>query len=272
MKRLYIFLCMALLLTLPACSLITSSEGSAPTARVEEIPPVSTTQPAQPTPQPAADLGGEQFDQALAQAFAGRDFAAIRALMGERFSILFWNSELRVIAADEAVEWLKQGDLVVGSQPVANFVTDVPVLLGGTDPLEHWGPVADVVSAFHVTGLGPNASDEAILAVSKENASGNLYFHGMIVVQGGSFAAFSQYTGPVFDSDAQQVTALQELVVRSGPGDEYMDMGRIRGGEVAQVSGVTEDALWYRIFCTQSLTGHCWISADPGFVEVVPAP
>ncbi|HEX2980605.1 MAG TPA: hypothetical protein VHO48_10120, partial [Anaerolineaceae bacterium] len=137
---------------------------------VEPQPVVSqpTFQP--PTTTPLADLN--DFSTQLAAALEARDLSTLRSLMGDQFAFAAWNASLTVIDSDDAIQNLSQDRLAPGAQPVVRFGTDLVQLLSGTDPLSLWGPVDQVVRAFHVMGLGPLAADEAVVVIGRSPATG----------------------------------------------------------------------------------------------------
>jgi uncharacterized protein YgiM (DUF1202 family) len=163
--------------------------------------------------------------------------------------------------------------LAEGSQPAVRFGADVPAILEGADPLAQWGPVADVVRAVHVMGLGANTAEEAVIVIGRDAVNGRFYWHGILLpAAGGYFQATNTTPIPVFDTDVKSVVALDELNVRTGPGTQYTSIGRVRPGEIAQVTGRDAGSGWWRIICTNDASGHCWISADPTLTEPVAAP
>lgn len=215
--------------------------------------------------------GGQQpdeaLDQQLAQAIEARDFDTLRSLMNGQFAFATFNTTLTVVPSDEGIQRLRESSLVQGAQPAVRWGTDVPALLSGADPLGLWGPNAQPVRALHVMGLGKNATEEAVLIIGQDAATGARYFHGILLPQFGYFQAADSDPN-VIPTNVRQVTAKEALNVRSGPGMNYAVEGQVRAGETAQVTGKSIDAAWWRISCTQDSSGHCWISADPTLTEV----
>lgn len=265
--------------TLPVAESITASpadstplETAIPASSTPLVPTIvpSTAAPTEQKP-PMANLDDEQFDLQLAQAVENRDFEILRALMKDRFSFATWNTELREISSEEALQSLLETYLAPGSTPQVKFSTDVPALLGGADPLAIWGPIANPVRAVHVTGLGSNSRGEAAMIIGKDTATGKLYWHGLLVPQGTTFQV-SQPSGDAVQTDVGYVLAKEDLNVRSGPGETYAVEGLMRAGEIAQVSGKSQDGVWWQIICTNDASGFCWISAIPTLSEPVDAP
>lgn len=224
----------------------------------------------QPT-EPVGELNA--FGEGLAAAFEGRDLTALRGLMGERFSIATWNTQLLEFTSEEALQQLGEAALSAGSSPAVMFGTDVTALLEGTDPLSLWGPVANPVKAVYVMGLGHSSNEEAVLVIGQNAASGVYYWHGILLPPGGSFGSDApKDQGDVLETDVEYVMALEDVNARSGPGLNYAVEGLVRAGQIAQVSGTSPDREWWRIVCTQDASGFCWISADPGLTEPTSAP
>ncbi len=214
---------------------------------------------------------GEALDQALALGLESRDFEALRSLMGPRFSFATWNTELLEVSPDEALERLQGGLLSPGSAPRVRFDSDIPALLGGVDPLSLWGPVANPVRAMHVTGLGPDAREEAVLVIGLREAGGEAYWHGILSPPGEAFQSAAD-PGTVLPTEVRLVRALEVLNLRSGPGTEYAVIALLSPGETAQVDGVSADGAWWRVFCPQDASGSCWLSADPELTEPLTGP
>ncbi len=274
-SRLFIFGVLALMLA--ACS--TGNSSGLPTATLEGViltavpphqTPVSTITPT------VAALNGEQFDQALAQAMEKMDFNALKSLMGVRFSIATYGqgpTSLTEYPTNEALQNLQQGPLAAGAKPAAQFKSDVPALLKGTDPLSLWGPNAQPVRALHVTGLGANAKDEAILVIATDKTTNQLYWHGILLPEGGSFLNPTLPTGvDVLPTNVKYVKAKDVLNMRSGPGTNYDIVSLMQSGETAAVHGTSGDKKWWLIDCTTNKNESCWISADPELSQPVDKP
>ncbi len=268
MKRLALFLSLLVLLLSAACA-AAPQPSAPPTAAVQVLPLPATEQP-RPLPAetqlPTTSLDDGAFDQALAQAFADRDLDTLRTYMKDRFSLALDASELREVTAEEALQLLAGDQLTEGARPVAQFQSDVPALLKGADPLAIWGPVAQVVRALHVTGLGADAMDEAVLVIGKDE-SGQLYWHGILLPSSGSFKSYGVPPIESFDTEVKYVRTKADVNLRTGPGETFDVLGPIPAGEIAQVVGISADGAWYRIQCTSYVTGLCWISADPALTE-----
>lgn len=264
MKRLFLLISLLVLSLGAACNVIPQPapvmDETQPPSGGAAAPLPTETQP------PMAGQEDEAFNQALAQAFANRDLEGLRAMMGERFSFALDAFELRDVPADEAFAWLAAHSLAEGAQPAAQFSSDVPALLKGADPLGLWGPVAQVVRALHVTGLGASASSEAVLVIGR-NADGQLYWHGILLPSTGSFTSYGNLLVEVHETDVKYAHTLVEAELRVGPGSEFELLGAVPADKITQVVGISADGQWYRIHCSDYPNGACWIPADPAVTE-----
>jgi hypothetical protein len=278
-----IFISLSMMVFLAACSMpLVSIEAATPTPAVTATPPVEVVSTLPALPSATAAPSGGQTDlgdmnvvsSELARAFEARDFAALRALMGERFSISTLDQSLYEYPSDEALDMLRQSVLVEGSAPAVRPGTDVVALLSGADPLDQWCPVAKVVRAVHVMGLGPAAGEEAVLVIGRDEAKGVFTWHGILLPGANGHFEARPVSDPleVVDTEVQYVMVKEDINVRTGPGTEYALNGQIYGGQIAEVHGMSADRGWYRIFCTQDSTGYCWITADPALTEPASAP
>jgi hypothetical protein len=224
-----------------------------------------------PEQSPLDDLN--TFVERLARALEGRDFDALRSMMGERFAIATWNTQLLEFTSEEALQQLRQGALASGASPAVIFGTDVPALLEGADPLALWGPVADPVRSLYVMGLGPDANQEAVIVIGRDAASRQFYWHGILLPPDGYFhAPLTPEPGEVIPTDVQYVMALDDVNLRSGPGLNYAVEGKVAEGQIARVSGRSADGRWWRVECELDASGFCWVSADPRWTEPTSAP
>jgi uncharacterized protein YgiM (DUF1202 family) len=80
----------------------------------------------------------------------------------------------------------------------------------------------------------------------------------------------------VLPSDVPYVMALVNVNIRSGPGTNYGIVGKVFAGQMAQVTGVTPDAIgdvrWWRVICPDGTAGSCWVVADPALTQPADAP
>jgi hypothetical protein len=226
-----------------------------------------------PAEEPVGDLG--EFSQQLAAAIEGRDFATLRGLMADPFSFLTWNNQLNAIPADEAIARLQAGPLAEGSQPSLRPGTDVVALLEGSHPFEVWGPVAEIVQATHIMGLGANANQEAVVVIGRDPASGEFTFHGILLPPDGFFhsgGSGSADPDAVIATDVRAIMAVEAVNLRSGPGLEFAVEGMLRNGQTGVVTGKSGDGAWWQIECVTDSSGRCWVSADPAYTTPIANP
>lgn len=136
---------------------------------------------------PQEDSPEQAFAGRLTQAIEAKDLETLESMMGESFGFATWNTQLLFVPPEEAVETLQQEYLVPSSAPVVRQGTDLTALLEGGDPLAVWGPVLQPVQALHVMGLAENGTQEAVLVTGFDPDSGELFWLGMLLPQGGYF-------------------------------------------------------------------------------------
>lgn len=162
-------------------------EGAAATET--DVPAESTVEPETGTGSDAASEPEasaepvELFEQDLAAALATDDVDALQGMMRDPFRLAVFQSEGRIVPPDEAAAELVDLYLTGDATPLLEAQVDLETLLG-TDPLTIWGDDAGVVDAVFVSGLGDDASGEAILALS-EDEPGVFAFAGALLAPEG---------------------------------------------------------------------------------------
>lgn len=76
----------------------------------------------------------------------------------------------------------------------------------------------------------------------------------------------------VVGTSVKYITALQTVRMRSGPGTGYSVIGQLHAGQVIAVSGISGNAQWWRVLCSNGSVGNCWVSADPTLTQPASAP
>lgn len=238
-------LLLLLLFTLSAC-------------RLPALPSLRAT----PTPEGGA---GEDFAGKLMLALINRDFNQLEPMMGNPFVIAGWQSEGSELPAGVALAQLRNTYLV---QPQIAFNTsqNLTDLLGGTNPLQLWGPTVNAVKALYVTGLGNTGQTEALLVIAQQ-PDGTPYWHSMLVAPAG-FQAQAQATAaaPVataLPTNVKYLQILQNVNVRGGPGKDYPKLSFAAQGQVIEVFGVSADGQWWNVLCPDNTVGNCWVIGDP---------
>jgi hypothetical protein len=113
-----------------------------------------------------------------------RDYGLLQSLMGDTFTIGYWESEgVELSPLDAALEL--EANLLPPQAFVAYTLTgDLKGLLGGLDPLTLFGPNVDAVRAIHSTGWGNDGTAEAILIIA-QRPDGSYYWHGIVYAPSG---------------------------------------------------------------------------------------
>ncbi len=68
---------------------------------------------------------------------------------------------------------------------------------------------------------------------------------------------------PVVKTDVKYVVAMADAPMYRGPAGTFQQIGQVMDGQLALVTGASEDGEWWRVICPNDTIGECWISADP---------
>lgn len=63
-------------------------------------------------------------------------------------------------------------------------------------------------------------------------------------------------------TNVKYVLALQDLSMYNGPGKKYNVIGSVAAGQIAQVTGISNNGKWWRVVCPNGAVGSCWISRE----------
>ncbi len=66
-----------------------------------------------------------------------------------------------------------------------------------------------------------------------------------------------------YPTNVQYIKTQDNLIVYSGPSNQFNVAGYIASGQTAKVTGVNSNANWWRVICPDGSVGACWVSADP---------
>jgi hypothetical protein len=235
----------------------------------------------------------EVFTGQLMLAMVDRNYTQLQQLMGDPFTIGYWQSEGASLPPGVAIVQLRNNYLTPVATPAFDTTSDLTALLNGTDPLTMWGPAVNALKAVRVTGLGVERADEAILIVA-QRADRTLYWHGLLIATGG-FGSAAEPVEPVATATAPAATAtlpaptatadtaarptavryvlvLQNVNLRGGPGRQYPVLSSARHGAVVEVFGVSADAGWWNVRCPDNTVGNCWLSAEPSLTRPTAGP
>lgn len=123
------------------------------------------------------------FSSEIIGALNGHNDAALVDAMGDSFVIGFWRSEGITVPPEEAPQqiynYLPEGALIQHYTDPANFPA-----LDGMDASQMFGPDVAVEDILYTVGWGEDGHGEALLYVARD-ASGDLYWHGMVIALAG---------------------------------------------------------------------------------------
>jgi hypothetical protein len=66
---------------------------------------------------------------------------------------------------------------------------------------------------------------------------------------------------------ANYVVALQDVAMYRGPATTFQQIGQVMDGQLALVTGASQDGGWWRVICPNDTIGDCWVSADPAAIQ-----
>lgn len=133
-----------------------------------------------PRSTPAAQATLEDFESQLQAALTQRNAEGMRALMGERFIVGYWQSEGESIFSEEAVMQLLNSHVAESSALQFGEFQNIPAF----DAQSFVGPDVKLAKAIYVTGWGMDGQNEAILFVSRR-PDGSLFWQGVLVTPEG---------------------------------------------------------------------------------------
>jgi hypothetical protein len=216
----------------------------------------------------------DNFANQLMLAIIQRDYGALQGMMGNPFTIGYWQSEGVSYPPGIAIADLRSNYLPPGAAPAFDTTIDLNTLLDGSDPLTIWGPEVNAVRAIYLTGLGLERRDEAILIIAL-NEAGAPYWHSMLAAPGGFARGEPATVAPptatpttpppntgVYPTEVRLIRVLQNVNVRNGPGTQFDRIGRYVAGQVVDVFGANSNATWWNVRCPDGAVGNCWVTAE----------
>lgn len=72
---------------------------------------------------------------------------------------------------------------------------------------------------------------------------------------------------PSKTTTVKSITAKTAVNIRRTPSLQGEVLGQLFPGQKADVSAMSEDGNWWQIVCPATLSGDCWVSADPQLTE-----
>jgi hypothetical protein len=209
------------------------------------------------TPEAGADLAA--FEAQVQQVVLERNFGQMPALMADPFTIAGWRSEGASYAPPAAVEQLQLNFIGQGT-PLA-FQPLPEAMVGEFQGM--FGPDVNVEKMLYATGWGLQGSDEALLYLVRR-PDGALTWHSVLVATGGFGEPVQPPpAGNALPSDVGLVMAQVDVPIYDGPGNNFATIGQVFAGQMAAVTGVSPDGLWWQVVCPVGSAGSCWVSADP---------
>jgi hypothetical protein len=133
-----------------------------------------------PRQKPASNMDLGKFESLLQAAVAQRDAAAMQALMGERFSLGYWQSEGEAIPSEEAVTQLLDSHIAEHNFIAFQEFQPIPAF----DAQSFVGPDLKLEKAIMATGWGLDNMQQALLFVSSR-PDGSLFWQGVLVTPKG---------------------------------------------------------------------------------------
>jgi hypothetical protein len=104
--------------------------------------------------------------------------------------------------------------------------------------------VGPTVVGLSVVDFGPEDLDPAFLQIQSSLAVANT-------------APLAQAT------DTSAILAVKDAAIYRGPDATSQQIGQVMEGQLALVTGVSADGMWWRVICPNDAIGDCWVSADP---------
>ena len=133
-----------------------------------------------PQAKPAGSTDVEDFQSQLQAAITQRDAEAMRALMGERFIVAYWQSEGQSLSADEAVVQLIDSHVAEYPYLIFQDFQGIPEF----DPQAFVGPDVELAKAVSASGWGLDGKGEALLFIGRR-PDGSLFWQGVLVTPKG---------------------------------------------------------------------------------------
>ena len=133
-----------------------------------------------PRSTPAAPTNLEDLGSQVQAALMQRDAEGLRALMGERFMVAYWQSEGESIPSEEAVAQILNSHLGEHNYLVFQEFQSIPAF----DPRMSVGPDVELAKAIYVYGWGLDSRGDALLFISRR-PDGSLFWQGLMVTPKG---------------------------------------------------------------------------------------
>lgn len=172
-----------------------------------------------PTP-PLPCVTPSELLQNVVNTLNAKNFDAAKVLMGQTFSVGFWQSEGLSLTPDQAVQQL-QGYILPSTVLVPDASKDLNSLLGGLNPYTIMNLDPSKSLALFVSGVGSNGSGEAILYVT-QRLDARYYWYGLLIAPTGFNPTPVNLLGPYTVTGMPTNSVLD---IRSGAGLSYPVIG-----------------------------------------------
>ncbi|HET6824174.1 MAG TPA: hypothetical protein VFH34_16095 [Anaerolineales bacterium] len=184
---------------------------------------------------------------------------------------LYWHG---LLFAKDGVA--KAGPIVVNPVDTNVYPTGVQYVMAQQDVYIYNGPdtsfaiVGQVYNGMITRVMGTNVYGNWWRVLCPDGSAGNCWVSGHP-----AFTLPYNYPPPPVDpipTNVEYVVALKDVFIRNGPGMQYDIIGSLQEGQTARVTGISPDGNWWRIKCTNSSTGSCWVTALPNLTEPTTPP
>jgi uncharacterized protein YgiM (DUF1202 family) len=112
---------------------------------------------------------------------------------------------------------------------------------------------------------------EQVVALDVNNSPAGRYIVNVHGIEQ-TFDLPSNVSTDVYPTDVQYVMAQSDLQIFSGPGSNFGVVGQVFGGQTVKVTGTNVDGSWWRVICSDSTIGSCWVSGDPALTQPTNSP
>jgi uncharacterized protein YraI len=170
----------------------------------------------------------------------------------------------------------KSGPIVVQPIDTNVYPTGVQYVMAQQDVYIYNGPdtsfaiVGQVYNGMIAKVTGTSIYGNWWRVICPDGSAGNCWVSGHP-----AFTLPYNYAPPPIDpipTNVEYIVALKDVFIRNGPGMQYGIIGSLQEGQTAKVTGISPDGYWWRIKCTNSSTGSCWVTARPNLTEPTTPP
>ena len=221
-----------------------------------------------PRQKPASNMNLGEFESHLRAAVTQRDAAAMRALMGERFILAYWESESEPpIRPEQAVSQLINSHIAENNFIAFQEFQPIPAF----DAQSFVGPDVKLEKAIMATGWGLDNMQQALLFVSRR-PDGALFWQGVLVTPKGFVPPMGEAcTEPVAVSIVNSQASYNGISFRIDPSLNYGLAARICSastGEGQQI-GIQAHPPYTEFFFSTYNRGNVYFQPQIRVYEVI---